>query len=453
MIDKPLGEFVPRRYAAFVLFSFLITFANAISHGSYHIVSLAILGCTIGLFSFGVKSEIVSAPTGAVRTVAFGWAVIVALVTFQIIALVDPKLTSTPARSLVPLRITQGLNLALVLSYVPALSGRVVESPRIKNGRFALLAMVAAAGGLSMLYASPRPEIDVWDIQMRGAEALMQGINPYTSVTVPDTDPESVMTIPYVYPPPALYVGVLGLVLGKDVRVALLIAILVAGFALRAIAKRSFDGPALIVDAPALLFWFSPIIFFILDKAWIDPVQVMLISVGSALFANKRRLSGAMVIGAAVASKQSMFWLIPFVGFGMRLKPREWAAMFGATAALLLPFVVWDFARLKYCNFDFMSGLPPRSDALAFAPFIQRTFHAAFPGAAGFVLAGAVACTFVAKGQRTLGATTRAVAFTYLLFFFFNRWAFANYYFLIAGLCAIAAAASLSTPDEQLQSA
>jgi hypothetical protein len=128
-----------------------------------------------------------------------------------------------------------------------------------------------------------------------------------------------------------------------------------------------------------------------------------------------------------------------------------------AVAALVpvLPFVVWDFVALKHANFDFMSGLPPRRDALCFTNAVWKATGAAFPAATAFVLAAAVcavACVRALPGRtRRLGASparppvdfARALVLTYFVFFFFNRWAFANYYFLLTGLAALGSGAAL----------
>jgi hypothetical protein len=47
---------------------------------------------------------------------------------------------------------------------------------------------------------------------------------------------------------------------------------------------------------------------------------------------------------------------------------------------------------------------------------------------------------------------SRALVLTYFVFFFFNRWAFANYYFLLTGLAALAGAAALHRSGPSLRS-
>jgi hypothetical protein len=169
----------------------------------------------------------------------------------------------------------------------------------------------------------------------------------------------------------------------------------------------------------------------------------MLVSIGTAASVGKRPALSAIAFGAAISSKQSMFWLIPLVGFMLRFRPREWLIMALTGTALVFPFVVLDFARLKYANFDFISGLPPRNDALAFAPWFRRVFHRTFPGSVGFLLAACTVGFALLRMQWSLAGFARAATFTYLVFFFFNKWAFANYYFLLTALAALAAGCAL----------
>jgi hypothetical protein len=99
-----------------------------------------------------------------------------------------------------------------------------------------------------------------------------------------------------------------------------------------------------------------------------------------------------------------------------------------------------------------MSGLPPRRDALCFTNAVWKMSRAAFPTVTAFLFAGGtvgIACLrALSKSRGHWGSLhfSRALVLTYFVFFFFNRWAFANYYFLLTGLAALAAGAALHQP-------
>jgi hypothetical protein len=117
--------------------------------------------------------------------------------------------------------------------------------------------------------------------------------------------------------------------------------------------------------------------------------------------------------------------------------------MLAAALVPVLPFLIWDYGALKHANFDFMSGLPPRRDALCFTNAVWQWLHLAFPTASAFVLAAATVAVACVRRRPSPVHFSRALVLTYFVFFFFNRWAFANYWFLLTGLSALAAAAAL----------
>ena len=436
---------VPVDFGALLLVSFLLGFANAISHGSYSGPALALIAAALVLLTwrFVAGARGVAEPALSGRPVVFGL-VMVALLSLPVIAFCDTRLIIWPRSPWHVGRAAEIASFLVLLTYVPYVSGKRRETERAKHLRFAALGALVLAAGLATLHVSPAPGIDVWDLQNRGALALLRGENPYVTVTVPDTDPENVMIIPYVYPPTALYAGVLGLVIGGDVRFAMLAAVMITGFALRSIARRSpLSLPSVAEDAPALFFWLTPVLCLVLELSWIDPIQIMLLSVAVAAHVGKRPVLTAIAFGIALSSKQSMFWLIPLSGFVLRFTVRQWLIMAGTAAALVFPFVLLDWRRLKYANFDFMTALPPRSDALCLAVWCKRTFHAVFPAQIAFLLSACTVGFASWKMRGSVSAFARSVALTYLVFFFFNKWAFANYYFLLTGLTALAAAAAL----------
>jgi hypothetical protein len=343
-------------------------------------------------------------------------------------------------------RKTQVASLLLLLTYLPFLTGQWREPRALRIGRFAAFAVVVALGGADVIRASPQPRIDVWTVQQDGAEALRHWKNPYTEVAEAATGPGVIGAVPYVYPPTQVYLTLPAYVLAKDVRFTMLGAILVAGFALRYITARARTGlPSIAQDAPALYLWLMTKLFFILEQAWVDPVQVMLIALTSAAYIARRPMLTAILLGVVLSAKQTMFWAVGLTGVILRFDKKQWATTIGVGTALVLPFVLLDFRALKHANFDLLSGLPTRLDALTFNSWFQRKFGTELPGAVGFLLAATVAAFSMWRMRRSAAQLSIALAATYAFFFAFNRWAFANYYFLMASLSALAAAASCHT--------
>ena len=116
----------------------------------------------------------------------------------------------------------------------------------------------------------------------------------------------------------------------------------------------------------------------------------MLISAGVAAYVADWDTLAAVLLGVAVSSKQSMFWLFPLVGVVLRFDLKRWVVL-GASALLpLVPFMLWDFKALKHANFDFMSGLPPRRDALCFTNAVWKMSGVTLPALGAFLLSAGV---------------------------------------------------------------
>src|SRR5262249_34896889 len=143
--------------------------------------------------------------------------------------------------------------------------------------RFVAFGVLVALLGLEAIRLNPQPGIDVWRIQMNGAELLVhEGKNPYVWARARDTAPGVHAVVPYVYPPTSLYAGTLGFLVGHDTRYAMVAAIVSAGIGIRWLTRGRIrdpdrDLPSVLEDAPALFFWLTPILPIIVELAWIDP--------------------------------------------------------------------------------------------------------------------------------------------------------------------------------------
>jgi len=376
------------------------------------------------------------------------WLLVGLLAIMPVVALLDGRLL--PSAALAGFgggRAMQVVTLLLLATYLR-------EDERMGTARFVTIGVVTFALGVLAIRLSRAPDIDVWTIQQRATELLLEGKNPYQWVAIPTSDRADDFTVVYNYPPLSIYLALFGRLLGGDPRYGNLLAVIAAGVALRVIARTGCeDGekekrPAIRDDVAALSFWLWSPMVFVVDRAWVDPQQVALLAIAIAAGSRGKPTLSAIVLGVALTSKQSMFWLVPLAFVLLRFDAKRWAAMAAGALLPLLPFMIWDFARLKHNLFDFMAGLGPRHDALCFTAFVHHAFGAAFPHQIGFLLA-AVAVG-AALWRRPVGegradsvlAFARAAAITYYVFFFFNRWMFANYYCTVAGFAAITIAAA-----------
>ena len=364
------------------------------------------------------------------------------LAVFIASALIDSRLLIDLDRPWWTLRAISLAELVLVATYLRAPSDSTSRWPTV---RFALFGLCLVLAMLTTVRLSPVPRIDVWTVQTGGAQAILDGKNPFEVVHVIDTAPDVVRDdVPYVYPPLQALLTAPGLLFG-DVRFTMGSALLLLGIALRDLVLRSGRRlDPMLVDAPALLVWLSPKLLFIFQQAWIDPVQIALIASATALAVRRRVWLSAVAFGLVFASKQTMFWVAPlaFVTFPFfRLRHAALAA--GLAVATYVPFVLWNWPALFHANLGFVAGLPSRPDALSFVNWAWLALGVRVPYAIAFPLAATMVGYVVLRRRAEPKVFGIALLVTYFVFFTLNKWTFANYYFSLLGLAALGAAMSL----------
>lgn len=440
---------VPLRYAAALVASVLFGLAIVPDWGTYSdaAVTWVILGVLVVGALFWTTRQEESPPLPLRITAPAVWAGVLVLAAYAAWA-PDPLLY--PVGSWALGRAAQWGVFATIWSYGPTL-----VRPEARWGRhlrFAVLAALVAFMGVQTIRTSPAPQIDVWTVQQEGAAVFLSGKNPFQDVRLADTGPRTATDVPYVYPPLQLYVSTAAWALFGDVRYASLLALILLGLATRALAVKTSGGtlPALLEDAPALFIWCTPKLAFILEQAWIDPIQLFWCS--ALLLAWRRPWAVAVLAGFVLGAKQTMALVVLPVGLALGFTLRQWL-LAGAVALLpMLPWLLWDFRAWKHANFDFLNALPLREDALTVVTWARQRLHLRIPWVVGFIAAALIVARAGWRGRQGIGRATITALTAMTLFFTFNKWAFANYYFTLLGLAALAAAASL-TPREPLSEA
>lgn len=440
---------VPVGAAAALLASFLFGWAITPSRGAYSdpAMTFVVLGTIVVGWRYMVdfKGRLDTIPARVLAPLAWGSVLAMAFTAYN-----DGELIIYPVKFWEQGRKAQGWMLLALVGYLPSML-KWGEARWLRHLRFAFVAACIAVAGHDTYKTSPTPRIDVWTVQQAGAAALLEGKNPFQEVHMGDTGPRTANDVPYVYPPMQLYVTAPAWKLTGDVRYTILTAALLLGFALRAIAKRfgADQLPAILEDAPALFVWTTPKFFFILEQAWVDPVQIAWISALVLAAALNRPTLTAVLAGLVVGAKQTMLIVAGLYGFGLRFTKQQWLIAGGVAAATFLPWTLWDFGAWKHANFDFLNALPVRPDALTYITWVQRKFGVQIPYQLAFPASAIVLGLAAWKGPRTLGRITMAVLASMTVFFVINKWAFANYYFTLLGLSALAAAASFDRLEEK----
>lgn len=315
-----------------------------------------------------------------------------------------------------------------------------------------LLVLAFLIVGRWMLQASPNPHIDVFVFQRDGAAALLQGHNPY-ALRYPDIYGNSPFYGPglsingqlqfgFPYLPLGLLLTLPAHVLTGDYRWTQLLAMAFAGLVIM-LARPSPTSRVM-----GALFLFSPRTFFVLEQGWTEPLVMGLLAL-VALVAVKRPRWLPYAVGLLLAVKQYTVFMVPLA---LLLLPREqWTVRdigrFALKAALpgLLVTVPFLLAGPQDFWFDVvqLQVLQPfRDEALSFLAWWKQQYGVQPSTVWPFVVSVAVTGLVMWRAPRTVGGFVAGVTVVYLAFFATNKQAFCNYYYLVMGAAALAAALS-----------
>jgi hypothetical protein len=291
---------------------------------------------------------------------------------------------------------------------------------------------LAAAIGAGVIVRSPAPRIDVFVLEQGGADALVNGANPY-SITYPNPysadETKQFFSTPraelsdYPYPPLSLIATTLGYLAGGDVRWALLATQLAIAGLLFALARRNaYPLPI----ALAVLHLVHPRGPFVLEQAWTDSLPA-LAWLATLYWRN------APALGLFFAAKQYSFVALPLI---VRDLPRRTIVIaLAIAAAVTLPFALWDLHGFVEDVVVFQFHQPFRLDAMSVPALIAVVTGLQAPGLLSFASAGAATAWLYRKRAAAI-----AVCLVYLAFFLGATQAFCNYYYFVGVLLLGAAA-------------
>ena len=304
----------------------------------------------------------------------------------------------------------------------------------------AAASFVVFTKGLSWGHGS----IDVFNFTQKATLALLHGRDPY-SLAFSTTTPQLSSTH-YPFLPGVLLLSIPGRLVG-DIRASDLLAVVavIAGVAI--LARRhggivqSWRCLALCLTLP----FFPVMILF----AWAE-IYLMAAIVLWLVLRDKHRVSALVILGVGMATVVTPLPLLilPFLWWR---RPREEILLSALVAvAICLPFVVWagpaTFARWAlFLNLH----LPPRFDGLDIDAAFGRLTGAWLPfWVWPLVSGGALLAVALARRRSWPSAFYLGSAFL-LVVFLWAKWAFFDYYFLVA--VGLILAMALESGNEQIQ--
>lgn len=378
-------------------------------------------------------------------------------------AMVASTPTATPSAGTTPLATERD---ARSVSGGGSGSGVIVRSAIRRLGWVAMPLALALhlAGLVAAIHAAPAPVMDVLVFQAAAAAQFADGADPY-DIRFPDlsggTSPhygpglqdQGELLFGYPYPPLSLF---------------WLIPVHLAGGAVQYAHALGFTAAAGLVayagrgrwpKLAAVLFMLTPTGPLVVCYGWTEtlvaPALALTVFVASRRMTSMRPAtvmaggrSGLLgvALGLLWASKQyvpltaPLAWLLP--GASAAKSGRRWLFAAGMAAAVSLPLVLWDVPAFWHSAVAVQFRQPFRPDALSFAAAAYHWFGAAPPAWVAFVALAATQGLALWRSPRTPAGFAAAAGTALLLFFAFNKQAFAGYYFLVSAAYACALAAS-----------
>ena len=298
--------------------------------------------------------------------------------------------------------------------------------------------------GLIHVDVSGKPDIDVFHIHVEAANAIASGLNPYTGVV--EVESTSLMAQPgevisgYGYPPVTAIGYAVGEWLLADPRFVSLISWLAVLAVLGVAAIRRTSNRYLYV---MLIMASTPGWPLVLRASWTEPLTLMFAAV--ALLVWRRPVASGLGAGLAFASKQYFAVVTPLLLLHRdEYSRRRWLVAVGIVAATVGSALLLDVSAYWSATVEVYASTGPRLDSTNIIGLLALSGVIWDPPFWLPLSLGMAAAVVFGRQSRTPRTLFAAMAVSLSVSFLVSAQGFANYWFLIFGLCALA----LSVPPE-----
>ena len=334
-----------------------------------------------------------------------------------------------------------------VLEVLPGVAwiilGLFIHLARPKHVRFAKTAIagitltLTAFLGVVHIVATHGMSFDVLFLHREAAHALTQGLNPYTdAVSVPNGAPTAApdeMITGYVYPPIPLLFYSIGEWVFSDARYVSLLAFLMflGVIAIQAVRRPGKGGVLTLLLMASIPGW--PLV---LRAAWIEPLTLALAAAAFAFWA--RPVLSSVFLGMTLASKQYFAVTSPLLAvFRGRYWVRRalWAVLLVAltlgSALILNAGAFWESAVA------FHMGTGSRADSVNLVGLLASFGIDWGPPFLVPLATGLVGASWAGYRTSRKSQFFMTLALALAASFMVSAQAFANYWFVIAGILGL----------------
>ena len=388
-----------------------VALGSAWREGTYS--NAAFLAIFVGLLT-GVGATVVRWRSPSIVVPAWGWPLAAAALPLMNLA---PGLDPGSSPTLLALSVVLAF-VAVGLCLIP-LRGRAWQLALIGAGTDLALAASRMVWG--------HADIDVFWFTQRATARLLHGQNPY-GVAYPTTTP-GLVSAHFPYGPALLVLGAPFRLLG-DIRGANAAA-MVTLFACIAILARRHAGEAAAGRYLALALGL-PFSAFMIVQAWPEVYPAAGVALWLVLRPRHRRWA-VVALGAGICTVPTALPLIVFPWIWWREARREITLAVLVALMICVPFALWAGVGKFIADTVLLQiRLPARTDALSINGLLAHLGRPLLPGWAGVSVSAVCLAICALWGTREWDAALMMGATLTCLAFVTAKWAFFDYYFIVA---------------------
>lgn len=267
------------------------------------------------------------------------------------------------------------LMFAIGLSYFYLLDFSKVL-PFLNKYKFYILIFIAFLIRIFILFSSPRPLIDVFDIQQAAPRVLISGQNPYS---VSFKTWEGIDYDVFTYGPAVVLLDLPAVLLLNDPRFTMVFAEMGTAFLLFLILKKK-NTLFPVAEIIPLIFLYQPRAVFTIEQAWVDPLLVFILTIFVyLLYFRKRLILSSIILGLSLSIKQYSILLLPFLLKSRWYNFKQLIISFASAAIIVVPFMVWNFKDFVNDVILFNLKIAPRYDSNSLNSLLHRSLNVDIP--------------------------------------------------------------------------
>ena len=296
--------------------------------------------------------------------------------------------------------------------------------------RAVLLAMIGAGTDLALAASRMvwgQAGIDVFWFTQRSTERLLHGLNPY-AMAYPTTTP-GLLSAHFPYGPALLLLAAPFRLLG-DIRLANAAAMMLLIACIGNLARRHVgDAAAGRYLALAIAMPFAP---FMIVQAWPEVYPVAAVALWLVLRPRHPRWA-VLALGTGLCTVPTALPLLVFPWLWWRDARRGITLAVLVAVLICVPFALWaGIGKFIADTVLLQLRLAPRTDALSINGLLAHLGRPLLPGWAGISVSAVCLAAFALWGTRKWDAALLMGAVLTLLAFVTAKWAFFDYYFIVA---------------------